>query len=293
MKRRLIAVEAHLQAQFDALPRDTRPASLREYAGVRSIRGWRETTSQHGTGRAVDVNYDDQPYIATRTVDSGSPTYGGEEGNATAATQALRQPAVEVYDRAVSFLRTNPDESDTADVGNRREGETASEAYRRFRRTSDALRDYLSLAFRTDYARVERPPLRDPEAASEADLLSGIPASERREEADAVRAIETLMGEAAWQATHPDYPLTARSQFFRLLRDYEIVRKPMQYGNPSAEPGRTRNPARGFLHLPEHFVVAMMDVGHLRWGACEFSERSNGDVHHFDLKTPHHVPAAE
>ncbi len=101
------------------------------------------------------------------------------------------------------------------------------------------------------------------------------------------------MGDAAWQATHPNYPLTAREQFFRILRDYEIVRKPMQYGNPSVRPARTRNPARGFLHLPEHFVVAMMDVGRLRWGACEFSERSNGDVHHFDLGDPHHIPAAE
>ncbi|MCB9230046.1 MAG: DUF4157 domain-containing protein [Bacteroidia bacterium] len=35
----------------------------------------------------------------------------------------------------------------------------------------------------------------------------------------------------------------------------------------------------------------MMDIGDLRWGACEFSGRSNGDVHHFDLGTKHHSPA--
>ncbi|MCP4361955.1 MAG: DUF4157 domain-containing protein, partial [Chloroflexi bacterium] len=43
--------------------------------------------------------------------------------------------------------------------------------------------------------------------------------------------------------------------------------------------------------MPEHFVVAMMDVGHLRWGACEFSAAASGDVHHFDLRDPHHTPA--
>lgn len=290
MRDRLIAVQSHLQAQYDALPNEERPPSLREYAGLQSIRGWRETTSQHGTGSAVDVNYDDQPYIATRTTRGRTTTYGGEQGsNASAEVRALRQPAVEVYDRAVSFIRTNPYDSDTADVSNRRVEESATDAYRRFRRTSDALRDYLSLAFRTDYASVNRVPIRNPETASEDVLLRRIPTSERKDEAAAIVDIEAFMDDPFWQIIHPNYPSTAREQYFRILREYEIVRRPMQYGAPSANPRQTRNPARGFLNVPEHFVVAMIEIGRLRWGACEFSADSNGDVHHFDLREPYHI----
>jgi hypothetical protein len=293
MQSRLRQVEDHLQTEYDALPATDRPATLRDYAGVNSIGGWRESTSSHGTGRAVDVNYNAQPYIATRTREGGTTTYGGEEGDATAATRALRQPAVEVYDRAMSFTWTNPYDSDVADVGNRRVGETAAEAYRRFRAASDALATYLGLAFRTDYQDVRRAPVNDPEGISGADLLAAIPTTERKDETTAVAEIQAFMDDTFWEALHPAYPLTAREQYIRILRDYEIVRRPMQYGAPSTAPARTRNPARGFLHLPEHFVVAMMDVGRLRWGACEFSAVSNGDVHHFDLRTPYHSPVPQ
>ena len=96
-----------------------------------------------------------------------------------------------------------------------------------------------------------------------------------------------------WQDFHHAYPLTAREQYIRILRDYEIVRRSMQYDNPVEPAVHTRNPARGFLHMPEHFVVAMMDVGNLRWGACEFSVTASGDVHHFDLGNRHHSPALQ
>lgn len=293
MSNRLTMVEDHLQVQYDALPADGRPATLRDYAGLQTIGGWRESTTFHGTGRAVDVNYLEHPYIATRTTEGGTTTYGGEQGGATAATRALRRPAVEVYDRAMSFTWRNPYDSDTADVGNRREGESATDAYRRFRGVSDALATYLSLAFHTTDVRINRITVDDPENASEADLLAAIPLTERKVEATAVADIQAFMDDIFWETLHPSYPLTAREQWIRILRDYEIVRSPMQYGNPAVRPASTRNPARGFLHMPEHFVVAMMDVGNLRWGACEFSAQSNGDVHHFDLGNPHHSPVPE
>lgn len=56
-------------------------------------------------------------------------------------------------------------------------------------------------------------------------------------------------------------------------------------GNPEARPPDTRNPARGFLDMPEWLVVALVDVGNLRWGASDFGHRASGDVHHFDLDT--------
>lgn len=293
MRARLRLVEDHLQAQYDALPADEQPATLREYAGLNTINGWRESTTFHGTGSAVDVNYTPQPYIATRTTEGGTTTYGGEQGGATAETRALRRPAVEVYDRAVDFMRMTPFDPDTADVGNRRVGESATSAYRRFKHVSDSLASYLGLVILTSHTEVTRAPVNDPENIPEADLLAAIPLTERKDETTAIADIQAQMDYIFWQIEHYNYPLTARELFIRILRDYEIVRRPMQYGNPAIRPARTRNPARGFLHMPEHFVVAMMDVGNLRWGACEFSARSNGDVHHFDLGTPHHSPVPE
>ena len=57
--------------------------------------------------------------------------------------------------------------------------------------------------------------------------------------------------------------------YFRMLRDYELVRVPMQRGEPSASPKDTRNPARGFLHMRREFIEAMVDVGELRWGLVD------------------------
>jgi hypothetical protein len=68
-----------------------------------------------------------------------------------------------------------------------------------------------------------------------------------------------------------------------MLRDYEHVRIPMVRGNPVARPANTRNPARGFLDMTEEFVVAMCDIGRLRWGIADLGEAESGDTHHFDL----------
>jgi hypothetical protein len=56
------------------------------------------------------------------------------------------------------------------------------------------------------------------------------------------------------QKSHPGWPYSPREQYFRMLRDYELVRVPMQRGEPSASPKGTRNPARGFLHMRREFV---------------------------------------
>jgi len=74
-----------------------------------------------------------------------------------------------------------------------------------------------------------------------------------------------------------------KKKYYRILRDYEIIRKPLQYGYPATRPSSTRNPARGFLHMEKRFVVAMLDAGQFRWGICGFGEGASGDTHHFDL----------
>jgi hypothetical protein len=182
MRSGLTNVENDLQAQYNALPAATRPAPLADFAGLTSIRGWRTNsgTSFHASGSAVDVNYQNQPYIATRSVTAAGTVFGGEAGGATAATRALRRPAVEVYDRATDFVNTinfgaiatalnatvpfiniTPAIVATmtqADVNERIAGEATRDVYQRFRATSDALASYLSLAFLTNYDAVLRPP---------------------------------------------------------------------------------------------------------------------------------------
>ena len=71
-----------------------------------------------------------------------------------------------------------------------------------------------------------------------------------------------------------------------MLRDYEHVRIPMVAGTPSAIPGRTRNPLKGFLNFRVDLAVALCDVSLMRWGACDFGPDFDGDMMHFDIRMP-------
>lgn len=64
--------------------------------------------------------------------------------------------------------------------------------------------------------------------------------------------------------------------------DYAALRVPLVVGAPARHPRTTRNPARGLLDLRRAVVVALCDVGGMRWGACDFGAASSGDVMHFD-----------
>jgi len=51
-----------------------------------------------------------------------------------------------------------------------------------------------------------------------------------------------------------------------------------------AAPARTpRSPASGSLDMHSEFVVAMIEVGGLRWGSVDLGPGESDDVHHFDL----------
>ena len=89
LRNRLVEVEKHLKAQYDTLI-DIDLESLADWAGIKSARSWRKGTppnfkdkSKHQSGSAVDVNYDLQPYIVTRSVSVNKKGknvthYGGE-----------------------------------------------------------------------------------------------------------------------------------------------------------------------------------------------------------------------
>lgn len=287
LRDQLIKVEAHIKAIYDALPEDHHTKyhaggekkTFREWTGVTSVRGWRSgsSTSKHASGSAVDINYDLQPYIATRTQVKDKTVYGGEA--AGAKLQDQRKAAVEVYDRAIQFNIAGQQ----ADVSARGSGESTTDVYQRFKQTSNALSSYFRMAFHEEPTAVLRQPIADIEGATESELLKAIPETERRAEADAISSLEWWMETDTFQASNPDWPYTSRQQYFRILRDYEHVRIPMVRGNPVARPGNTRNPARGFLDLREEIVVALVDVGNLRWGAADLGASESGDVHHFDL----------
>lgn len=284
MKDRLILVERHMEGLYNQLPSDQRINPLTgdpaptyiEWCGLReSTGGWRSgsSTSKHASGSAVDVNYTRTPYIVTRT----GGTLGGERAGNSLVTE--RQHTVQVFDRATQFMESS---ADSANVSQRAAGETTANVYGRFRRTSDNLADYLQFAFHSGRPRIDRAPVPDPENATEADLLRLIPLSERLEQATAVAGLTTFMADPQFATDHPNWPYDATQQYFRILRDYEMVRIPMLYGNPSASPAATRNPANGFLDLRQELVEAMHDVGGLRWGAADLGGES-GDMHHFDL----------
>jgi hypothetical protein len=286
LRDRLTQVQDRLQHVYDALGPNHADRvhfggaqkTLGEWAEIRSMRGWRPTTgtSFHASGSAVDINYDLQPYIVTRTQVGTTTVYGGEA--AGAGLQAERRAAADVYDRAVQFVFG----AAAADVSARRPGETTTAVYQRFSQASRALAYYFRHAFLEEPTAVTRQPVANIETIADADLLAAIPTTERRPEASAVTDLDAYM-DADFRTRHPTWTLSPRETYLRMLRDYEHVRIPMQRGNPSASPTNTRNPTRGFLHLKQEVVDALVDVGHLRWGAADFGAHSSGDVHHFDL----------
>jgi hypothetical protein len=277
----LATVENDLQAQYDGLPPDEQGAtSFTAWCGLHDeIIGWRHNAGYHASGSAVDLNVTTCPYIATRT--NGTP--GGESGADPAALAA----AVAVYDRAVSFMEGS--DAPAADVRAKRGSENHGDVWDRFMRVSGALSYYLAFAVRSDLLRINRTPVPDAENAS-TDALDGIPTTERWDKDQALGYIDQILSDGDFVQTHPDWNQDTETTYYRILRDYELVRIPMEFGAPGPAPAHTRNPARGFLDLPRWVVVSLSDVGQLHWGAADFGPQS-GDMQHFDLGRNAYPPA--
>jgi len=218
-----------------------------DWCGVQSIGGYRLNGGPHTRGIAVDLDYTENPYIATRTANR----YGGEAQGAK--LQKERQMAVAACDRAVATTTSLV----TADLAARRKGESTAFVWDRFKVVSDALVKYFAPYFRHEGKLVSRVPV---PKLGEADLDDFEPL---------VRSGELVVPLAG-------VPL-------QVLIDYEAVRIPMVIGSPSAAPRVTRNPARGFLTIPRHVTIALCDVAHMRWGASDFGPAESGDMMHFDL----------
>ncbi|HET9143112.1 hypothetical protein [Actinophytocola sp.] len=267
----LAAVEENLRELHRAAGVES---PFEQWAGIHEPHKGIYPGGHHAAGIAVDLNYTTNPYVATRTVH----TFGGERGSAV----AVRRAAVEVYDRAVAFTFSETDTSDTSC----RIHDSIGDIYDHFQVASDCLVYYLGAAFSADPRRVDRRPvpgvaeLADGDPAFDvfgAELPGGLAA------ADAViAALDGQMSSDGWREAHPNWPYTPAQQYWQLLRDFELVRTPMVFGSP-ADVRSTRNPARGFLDLRREVVLALVEVGGMRWGACDFGPDESGDIMHFDL----------
>lgn len=254
----------------------------------------------HSPGDAIDVNYDTCPYIAIRTPVGGSVTYAGERGGPNGIVMA-RVLATTVYDRAIAFFSSS---SAVANASGRASAESTVDVFGRFKTISDVLQRYLGLVFNptlppitrpppagvNNPPRVNRPMVANAHKASLPQLHAGIPQSERLSEADARARIAAIVSGFAFPATHPGWDFSVDFWYRQILRDYEVVRVPMQFNAAALAPMETRNPANGFLNLREDVVTTLGGDGSvvlvnplMRWGICDFGNES-GDVQHFDLR---------
>ncbi len=132
----LARVEASLLAQWTALP-SPKP-TFAQWHGIRGVGGYRKGQGWHGKGRAVDLNYYRNGYLAVRTrLPNGRVVYGGE---ATALNmRAARKAFCDACDRACMALDGAP-----ADLSARKKGEAGGAVWDRFDRVSRAVIAYLA-----------------------------------------------------------------------------------------------------------------------------------------------------
>jgi hypothetical protein len=285
LKGRLQNAEADLQQTWQ---NEGAPGSFEDWVGIREPHHAAHQGGNHTRGNALDINYQTNPYIATRSARAnGGVTYGGEAPPPPGITRA-RILATAVYDRAAAFFVS---ENTVANVSARGANEITDDVYTRFSNASVGLATYLQLAFQPRALPssgltppLTRAPVANAAGADLATLLAGIPTSERLDETTARTNIGDAItfGFPPFAGTHPNWPDDVDFWLQQILRDYEVVRIPMEIGAPSLSPSTTRSPVNGFLDLRREVVVALCGAGTLRWGASDFGNDESGDVQHFD-----------
>lgn len=275
------------------------PGTLTEWSGLRQSLGAAHPGGQHTTGDAIDVNLETNPYIVTRTPSaSGGVQYGGEAPSppgtpVSAALRAARLQATVALDRAVAFLTTS---SSVASLSARAAAEPTLSVFQRFSIASNALSRYLQLVFLpsmpatlTTPPHVTHAPVPNASQATQSALLAGIPAVLRLPDLIARSQVSAALADPLFAPNHPGWSTDVDFWFTQIMRDYEVVRIPLQFGPVSTVPASTRNPANGFLDLRQELIVTLASdpplPGVMRWGVCDFGPSESGDVMHFDLAT--------
>lgn len=284
---RLELASANLRRLFDSLPEAERGpycGALSSADGATDFAKWLgigAIGNTHKDAQAIDLDYTWNPYVATREQDG---KLGGESGPSALSTQA-RARALEACDRAIKFWSRDP--AGDAKLFDRRPGEDTGSVWDRFREASEALRGYLGLVFKPNPANmIKRPWLENAETAS-LDELEAAMAGETFGRAASLDVLQEVLGGDPGVGTLLGLPDgAAEAVYLQVLRDHEMVRRPMVYGDPSERPGKTRAPINGFLRFRREVAVELCDRAEVElwWGACDFGPGFNGDVMHFDRR---------
>src|SRR5215212_4666878 len=101
LKGQLQGVEADLQQTWQ---NEGAPGTFQDWVGIREPHHAAHQGGNHTLGNALDINYQTNPYIATRSArTNGGVTYGGEAPPPPGITR-VRVRAAAVYDRAMAFF---------------------------------------------------------------------------------------------------------------------------------------------------------------------------------------------
>ena len=297
MNGNLTVAEAALTGLWSAAVFAGFTGTLTEWSGLRQTHGAAHPGGQHTAGDAIDVNYETNPYIVTRTPSpAGAVQYGGEAPSPSGtpvspALHAARLKATVVLDRAVAFLTTS---SSVASLSARAASEPTLSVFQRFGIASNALSRYLQLVFPssmpatlTTPPRVTHAPVPNASRATQSTLLAGIPAAVRLPDLTARANISAALADPLFGPNHPGWSTDVDFWLTQIMRDFEVVRIPMQFGAVSTAPASTRNLANGFLDLRQELILTLASdpplPGVMRWGVCDFGPDESGDVMHFDL----------
>ncbi len=154
MRDALLAVEADLRAEHAGLP-EPRPDFV-AWCGVRQgLGGYREGAGFHAKGVAIDIDYELNPYIATRT----GTALGGE---AAGAKLGVRAAALAACDRACAAAGV------ACDLAARRKGEPTGAVWDRFDAVHRALVGYFAPWFHAEAVLIRRRPVPHADVAAPA-----------------------------------------------------------------------------------------------------------------------------
>jgi hypothetical protein len=247
--------------------------------GIKSIGGYRREISPHGSGVAIDIDGNDNPYILHENVPTQRinehPEIVTEEEKRSKRSNPIRLLQLElqpVYNRIAQFILNSPIDGEqsiipklitTGDTlpqgGKATRRERVAQYYDRLALESNAMKQYFAL-MTDDNA------LKSFLAGDWAKLHSGETPPSLEDTKKQMWQDFALLGGAIPNTGLPGSP------------DFKLRPDGSRPFHPAGQP--QRDPASGFLTIPREVVLGLGQAVP-RWGAIDFGIQS-GDVMHFD-----------
>jgi hypothetical protein len=136
-------VEADLRTTYAAV---NPGVPFKVWCGDNGIGGWRLHGGKHTDGVAIDLAYDENPYVVTRN----GTKFGGEYKGRSLKT--MRAAFAAACDRMVGGY---------ADISGRKPDESTGSVWDRFNAVSNAWKAYFRPYFKTDAIKIERKPVKN------------------------------------------------------------------------------------------------------------------------------------